>query len=311
MLPDTKNNSTAAVEVFNFDNAQQASADLDVTLMGNLIETYNLQHAIVAQPDFYKLLCEFCSASASAATTTTRRNRSNSSNSEHHHHHHKKRKKYKLYEKNTNCFSIYAHESQELTEEHLLGDAPLFRSNYFVPITQSFQQMLPLLSDDCKRMYETPNAGGSSIVSEVVSLQFLQSVYSGSSLYQCEMEIEYQDPHGKITDYVLQLPKGDLIGVSVTRGMNYQDPDLFTYQDGLYLLSKKLNGCVESNENFADKRIKKQILHILCQSESIRRKLKKIYYSKYISDELKADTIVICTVVEDPYNCGDLNRIFD
>lgn len=59
------------------------------------------------------------------------------------------------------------------------------------------------LSSAGNRMYHTPNAGGNSLWSEVVSLEILEAEF-GAKLLRTEMEIEY-NCECKITDYSIGI----------------------------------------------------------------------------------------------------------
>lgn len=91
----------------------------------------------------------------------------------------------------------------------------------------------------------TPNAGGNSVWSEVISHEVL-SFLCRAVLHKTEMEIEYM-PGSKITDYSVKV-NGKDFGVSVTRAMKFskKGDDIFTEEDAYKLLSKKLRGVNES-----------------------------------------------------------------
>lgn len=127
------------------------------------------------------------------------------------------------------------------------------------------------LSPGAEKMLYTPNAGGNSVWSEVLSYEMLFANY-GAQLRRTEMEIEYW-PASKITDYsitvmvfnllirfysVLITIQGRHIGVSVTRAINFLDlakkfKSELTNENARSLLNKKLFGVLASSASAVDK----------------------------------------------------------
>lgn len=60
------------------------------------------------------------------------------------------------------------------------------------------------LTEGGERIRDTPNAGGNSVMSEVLSYELLRCMY-GAELLRTEMELEYWPLGGKITDYSIEL----------------------------------------------------------------------------------------------------------
>ena len=154
---------------------------------------------------------------------------------------------------------------------------------------------LAALSPGGQVLHETPNAGGSSTESEVMSFEVLRYC-EGAALLKTETEIQYQPPDdagaNAITDILVQIGK-DKVGVSVTRA--YKPPSIpYTDAEAKSLLEKKLAGVVRSSERVlpAD-RWKKQILHVFtataAQTDAVRRILPTI------DPALRADTVVLLT----------------
>lgn len=77
------------------------------------------------------------------------------------------------------------------------------------------------------KILNTPNAGGNSVWSEVVSCEVLSSLCR-AVLHKTEMEIEYA-PGSKITDYSVKVLNKD-IGVSVTRAMKFSKKGMPYYR---------------------------------------------------------------------------------
>lgn len=150
------------------------------------------------------------------------------------------------------------------------------------------------LSEEAKRMLYEPNAGGNSVISEVLSLEILRQMLR-VKLLKTEMEIHYY-PHGcKITDYSVALEDERVYGVSVTRAMKYRGD--FTRKDALRLLEKKLYGVNESTRHVQQPRWHKQILHILCESMQAIVCLREVYENDLGAD-LKQNTMVLCTLLK-------------
>ena len=150
------------------------------------------------------------------------------------------------------------------------------------------------LSTASKRMLETPNAGGNSIWSEVISLEMLSGMY-GAALLRTELEILY-GCHSKITDFSVQI-MGHHIGVSVTRAMKFRG--IFNADDAIRLMKKKLNGVVRSTRGvIREHRWEKQILHVFAECDYVADTIRRIYDTE-IEEEDKANTMIIITVARD------------
>ncbi|KAL6048905.1 AAC-rich mRNA AAC4 protein-like [Balamuthia mandrillaris] len=150
------------------------------------------------------------------------------------------------------------------------------------------------LTEGGRKIRDTPNAGGNSVASEVLSYELLRCMY-GAELKSTEMELEYFPMGGKITDYSITLYSLHL-GVSVTRAMKYNG--IFQPEDAYRLLNKKLEGVLASSRLVMEP-FHKQILHIFAEAEYVADVLEDVYH-RSISPDLKADTLVVVTVTE---NC--------
>lgn len=148
------------------------------------------------------------------------------------------------------------------------------------------------LSAGGQTMYDTPNAGGSSEQSEVVSYEVLHYC-EGASLLKTETQVTYDTSKpGAITDILVQID-GKKVGVSVTRSYK---PSSQTYTDEMVkdLLEKKLKGVNESSSRVlpADKWVK-QILHVFTANSDATAAVERVYPT--IGSDLRADTIVLLT----------------
>lgn len=157
---------------------------------------------------------------------------------------------------------------------------------------KSFKQMK--LSNEAKRIQNTPNAGGSSIESETLSFEILNKIFN-AKLLKTEMEVAYFPEGGSITDYVVSMFNTH-VGVSVTRAMKYYENQVFTIEDAHSLLRKKLKGIRNSSINSMIK-WEKQILHVWIYDERIARTLTDAWFE--IEDELKTNTVVLITIGKD------------
>lgn len=151
------------------------------------------------------------------------------------------------------------------------------------------------ISPEGLEILNSPNAGGNSEKSEAMSYEVLARIL-GAKLGKTEMNIEYEWSISKRTDYSA-LIFGKNIGVSVTRAMKYSrgTPSLFTEEDALHLLTKKLNGVNLSSKDVIEPHAwTKQILHVFAVDQHTANMLTKVYNT--LSPELKSNTIVLITV---------------
>lgn len=152
-----------------------------------------------------------------------------------------------------------------------------------------------MLCDDAKKILDMPNAGGSSILSEALSMQILHDQYHATGV-RTEMEIEYWSDWWKRCDYLTKI-NGENVAVSVTR-VAYAPGKEFTEEMAIQLFEKKLYGLVVARAGLiteTDESFFKSILHILCRSEKEVQILRTIY--DRLSMELRSDIEVIITVV--------------
>ncbi len=150
------------------------------------------------------------------------------------------------------------------------------------------------LSEGGKRMLATPNAGGSSIESEVMSFEILRYC-EGAKLLKTETEIQYlslDSGAGNITDNLLEID-GKKVGVNpirIYRPSNIALSDADVKKD----LSDKLTSIKRSSERVApaDKWVK-QIMHVWTANAAATAAVQRVYPT--IDASTKADTIVLLT----------------
>lgn len=153
------------------------------------------------------------------------------------------------------------------------------------------------LSHGAQQILQQDNAGGNSVLSEVLSFEVLHRMF-GAQFEFGEMELQYFPMGSKRTDMSVRL-NDTRVGVSVTRAMNFVDDEQFTEQDAAWILKKKLYGVTCSTRNIVKKQqFKRQILHVWVRTHRVAQLLNKAY--KKLKSELRSNTIVLVTVAK---NC--------
>ncbi|CAH1773776.1 unnamed protein product [Owenia fusiformis] len=145
------------------------------------------------------------------------------------------------------------------------------------------------LSEHAQKLQDVPNAGGSSVISEVMSYEVLKRCF-GAKLLKTEMEVSYFPEGGSITDYVCEMFSTRL-GVSVTRAMKYRGE--YTDEDAEKLLVKKLTGVIQATQNSLEN-WSKQILHVWATSTNVANTIIKTYHK--LPEHIKCNTVVIVTI---------------
>ncbi len=153
-----------------------------------------------------------------------------------------------------------------------------------------------LLSPGGQRLYDTPNAGGSSAESEVFSYEVLRRC-EDAALVATETEVMYAPPDdagaNSITDLVVSIG-GERVGVSVTRAYRPL-PMVFTEANARDLLIGKLAGINRSSVRVLPaQRWVKQILHVFAVDAAAGQAVARAWAG--IDAATRADTIVLVTV---------------
>jgi len=146
-------------------------------------------------------------------------------------------------------------------------------------------------SSDSKKMLSLPNAGGSSLLSEVLSFELLERTF-GAKLQRTEMELRYK-PGSKITDYAVTVCDRHSLGVSVTRAFKFEAEEL-TEQDAYSLLARKLTAINISSRNVRNYFWRKQVLHVWARTYRDAQRLERQYLN--LPPELRTNTIVLITL---------------
>ena len=159
------------------------------------------------------------------------------------------------------------------------------------------------LCPDAKRMASMPNAGGSSLLSEVLAFELLARAF-GASLERTETELDYA-PGSKLTDFAITIFGGYPLGVSVTRAYKWRgghaDPSGLDVYDARRLLIKKLAAINVSSQNLLNYRWRKQLLVVWAFTHRDAMLLENTY--KQVPAELRANTVLLIT------RCNGVNWI--
>lgn len=152
-----------------------------------------------------------------------------------------------------------------------------------------------LLSPGGQRLFDTPNAGGSSSESEVFSYEVLHRC-EDATLVATETEVMYQPANdagaNSITDMLVSIG-GERVGVSVTRAYRPM-PMVVTEAVARDLLVTKLNGINRSSMRVLPaQRWVKQILHVFAVDMGAAQAVSRAWAT--IDAATRADTIVLVT----------------
>ena len=150
---------------------------------------------------------------------------------------------------------------------------------------------LPLLTSGGQEMVADGNAGGSSLESEIFSLEVLTRC-EGAILFKTETEVVY-DLSGSITDILVEID-GMKVGVSVTRAVGFPRDSAYTEATASALLTRKLIDIQESTANVAaGDRWVKQILHVIAYADQHVAAMQAAFGA--LDPAVKADTILWVT----------------
>lgn len=129
----------------------------------------------------------------------------------------------------------------------------------------------------------TPNAGGNSLHSEALSVQYFTDL--GAIRFIYEREIQYNFYNCKMVDFVMTW-KNRRVGVSVARAMSFNHQP-FSREHADTLLTKKLTGliiarnCVSKTHSFFT-----SILHMQCQTPAIASMILAAYQDMLCSSDV-------------------------
>jgi hypothetical protein len=162
-----------------------------------------------------------------------------------------------------------------------------------------------LLTDYSKNIMRLDNAGGNSLISEILSLEIIRYL-----IEECfpkknknkmeeiitEKEIQYIFPdNSPKTDYIIKFGNKS-IAVSTTRAMSF-GKIIFTEEKAIKLIYGKIRRINESNENVLPPyNWDKQILHIITQKKEYSKMLEKVFNN--LDSEYTKKILIICSVFE-------------
>lgn len=182
-----------------------------------------------------------------------------------------------------------------IVKNQLAATAPTIENNLLVFMAGELFDK-PSLSAGGQTLFDTPNAGGSSGESEVMSFEVLRYC-EGATLVKTETEITYEPPDASggnaITDILVAID-AKKVGVSVTRAYRPANQPAMTDLEIKALLEKKLKGIVASSARVlpADKWVK-QILHVFSSSQANSDAIARVWPT--IEGAVRADTITLVT----------------
>jgi len=180
-----------------------------------------------------------------------------------------------------------------LNDPELLGPTPqLFRDSLTFARRFDDPADRPLLTPGGLRMIQTPNAGGSSVFSEVFAFEQLGRCEQ-AGLLKTETEILYDQP-GKITDLEVTID-GHKIGVSVVRAMTFPLGQPYTMQAATTIIQRKLEDIQASSANVsAQDRWEKQVLAVLAYDDQHADLVAQVWAG--FDASIRADTLLVVTV---------------
>jgi len=167
--------------------------------------------------------------------------------------------------------------------------------------------LLLMLSEYSKEIMILPNAGGNSLISEILSLEIMINIFKNcfprkrnNKLLSIitEGEVKYTFPNNSPkTDYIIKLMNKS-IAVSVTRAMHFGE-FIFTEDKARKIISGKVRRIHESNKNVLPPyNWNNQILHVITQREEYAKILKKVFNE--LDSEYTDKIFIICSVIESP-----------
>lgn len=153
-----------------------------------------------------------------------------------------------------------------------------------------------LLTDGGYTLYTTPNAGGSSVESEVFSYEVLHRC-ENATLAATETQVVYVPAGSKKTDLVISL-EGEIIGVSVARAYKFPPGSALTVADATNLLNGKFSDILVSSQNVQPPwQWRKQILHVLAYDDVAKQAVIDAAMN-HIDAGVRADTILYITTTD-------------
>lgn len=156
----------------------------------------------------------------------------------------------------------------------------------------------PRLTQGAQVMLATPNAGGSSAISEAFAFEVL-ALCEGATLVKTETQITYLPPTSKKTDILVSID-GQQVGVSVTRAVSFPpDAGYPLTPQRIAFLEGKLDDILVSSANVQPPdRWVKQLLVVMAQGDEHAATLRAAW--QQIDAMSKADTVLYVVVTDGP-----------
>ncbi|HEY4176254.1 MAG TPA: hypothetical protein VGM90_05465 [Kofleriaceae bacterium] len=179
----------------------------------------------------------------------------------------------------------------ELTEASpsLVQDRYNFARAYMDPADRT------MLTSDGMRLIATPNAGGSSGISELFAFEQLARC-EGATLLKTETEVQYTNMNGKRTDLLVML-HGMKVGVSVTRAFAFPLGQPYSEAQASELLTRKLTDITASTANVtAADAWHKQILAYQAIDDQAAGEVLTVWNG--LDATTKSDTILLITTTD-------------
>lgn len=153
----------------------------------------------------------------------------------------------------------------------------------------------PRLTAGAQTILATPNAGGSSVMSEAFAMEVL-ALCEGASLVKTETMIVYDPPTSKKTDILVNVD-GSQLGVSVTRAMSWPLDAGYPVSQAASLLNGKLSDILVSSANVvAPDDWVKQALVVLAWGDVQRDSIRTAWGQ--LDAGVRADTILYVVVTD-------------
>lgn len=184
-----------------------------------------------------------------------------------------------------NCqegYDLYEYQTDFDIQQKYLGSGLIRDKLIIKPLYDNDKQLTwEWLSKHAYRSLYEENAGGNSLVSEALSIEYFTQ-FRGAISVSLEMEVPYWISYKKVdfTCLCKSSPNSKEIreGVSVTRAMGFPTPESFTIIDAHKLLNKKLKGLIIARNGISESdTFYSSYLHIWCQTDRIADLLEKSY----------------------------------
>ena len=149
---------------------------------------------------------------------------------------------------------------------------------------------------------DMPNAGGSSNISEALSMERMAAVYKAKKFVP-EMEVCYWI-ESSMCDYLMTMENGENVGVSVTRAIKYPYENEITLEDARFILQKKLYKLMVARNAISEEQsFYESILHIWCYTEEAAYNF-DLAHRELIEEDIEKTynrVYVICTISDREY----------